>query len=109
MGRGQSRAGEVSLQAARTDPPPPALMGVSLRGQRDPLAEEDAAPVMRGFAVTAPPPPPQAGPPVPQADQSAQMMWPQDAKERLHVQQNQDNPSLNLLTINFSLCVTSFL
>ena len=48
MARGQSRAGEVSLRAARTDPPPPALMGVSLRGLRDPLAEEDAAPVMRG-------------------------------------------------------------
>ena len=46
--RGQSREGEVSLQAARTGPAPLALMGVSLRGQRDPLAEEDAAPVMRG-------------------------------------------------------------
>ena len=47
-GRGQSRAGEVSLRAARTDPTPPALMGVSLRGHRDPLAEADAAPVTRG-------------------------------------------------------------
>ena len=46
--RGQSREEEVSLQAVMTDPPPPALMGVSLRGLRDPLAEEDAAPVMRG-------------------------------------------------------------
>ena len=47
----QSRAGEVSLRAARTDPLPPALMEVSLRGLRDlsQVEVEEAAPVMKGL------------------------------------------------------------
>jgi len=81
MARGQSREEEVSLQAAMTDPPPPALTAVSLRDLRDLPAEAEAAPVLRGCAVTARPPQALEDPHAPQADQSVRMRWLQDVKK----------------------------
>merc|ERR1712137_1451379 len=95
MARGQSREEEVSLQAVMTDPPPPALMEVSLSDLRDLPAEAEAVPVLRGCVVTARPPQALADPHAPQADLSARMRWLQDAKnycKRFKQQHNQHNP-----------------
>jgi len=83
MARGQSRVEEVSLQAVMTDPPPPVLMAVSLSDLRDLPAEAEAAPALRGCAVTARPLQALADPHAPQADQSVRMRWLQDAKKIL--------------------------